>query len=108
MVDVRPGHLAHEGDLTDGGNIRPFLAGSDGGHGQTSQAMGQGDQAPDVLHGDPRHRAGGGEQDNIRSGLGKGLHIRLCNDVFPRFPQDAGGVHLPGSQNQPVPQLLPV
>ena len=57
MMQIRPGHLAHERDLSDRGGICPFLGGADGRERQFPQLVRAGHQSADVFRRDPRNGA---------------------------------------------------
>ena len=106
MMDISAGHLAHKGNLADGGNIRAFLGGADGGDGETAKAMGIADQFTDIFHGQAGDSAGGRHQNDIGTGCSKVLNILLGDNILCTLCQDAGGMHFTSCQNQPIAQFL--
>ena len=106
-MKVRPGHLAHQGDLADRRYVRPFLGCADGRQGQFPQTVGAGHQPADIFGGNTRHRPRRRHEHHVRAGADERPHIFLRDDILPAFRQHAGRMHLPGDEHHPVAEFLP-
>ena len=61
------------------------------------------DEGAGVLHRDARHRAGGWQQNDVRTGGGKVGNVGLGQDALGGLGQHAGGVHFACRQHDAVP-----
>ena len=82
MMDIGTGHLAHQCDLPDSGNIRTLLGSANSRDGQTAQAVGKTHQIPYIFHSNTGYCSGGRQQNNIRTGRGKGRNIFSGDDLL--------------------------